>query len=63
MGLQVNAGHGLDYSNVGAIAAIPELVELNIGHAIVCHAVLVGLWQAVNGMRAAMLAGRGCLAE
>ncbi len=58
LGLQVNAGHGLDYSNVVAIAAIPQLVELNIGHSIVARALFVGLWQAVNGMATAMCYGR-----
>jgi len=43
-GLKVNAGHGLHYSNVQAIAALPEIAELNIGHAIVAHAVFVG-WE------------------
>ncbi|AOU97578.1 pyridoxine 5'-phosphate synthase [Acidihalobacter yilgarnensis] len=57
-GIQVNAGHGLDYDNVDAIAAIPELVELNIGHAIVCRALFVGLEQATHEMKALMLAAR-----
>jgi pyridoxine 5-phosphate synthase len=52
--LQVNAGHGLDYDNVGPVAAIPELFELNIGHSIVSRAVFVGLTQAVREMRVAM---------
>ncbi len=51
LGLQVNAGHGLDYANVAEVAAIPELVELNIGHAIVARAIFVGLGQAVSDMR------------
>jgi len=50
-GLVVNAGHGLHYENVQAIAAIPELHELNIGHSIVAHAVVVGLEQAVKQMK------------
>lgn len=50
-GLMVNAGHGLHYENVQAIAAIPELHELNIGHSIVAHAVVVGLEQAVQQMK------------
>ena len=51
-GLIVNAGHGLNYHNVEAIAAIPGMNELNIGHAIVARAVFVGLKQAVSEMRA-----------
>lgn len=50
-GLIVNAGHGLHYHNVEAIAAIPCMNELNIGHAIVARAVFVGLAQAVKEMR------------
>ncbi|MCY0965937.1 pyridoxine 5'-phosphate synthase [Parathalassolituus penaei] len=51
-GLVVNAGHGLHYHNVEAIAAIPQMHELNIGHAIVAHALFVGFEQAVREMRA-----------
>jgi pyridoxine 5-phosphate synthase len=58
LGLEVAAGHGLHYRNVGPIAAIPEIVELNIGHAIVAHAVLVGMERAVREMKAAMEKGR-----
>jgi pyridoxine 5-phosphate synthase len=50
LGLHVAAGHGLDYTNVRAIAAIPGVEELNIGHAIVARAVLVGLDRAVRDM-------------
>jgi pyridoxine 5-phosphate synthase len=50
LGLGVHAGHGLTYSNVHAIAAIQELEELNIGHAIVSRAVLVGMERAVREM-------------
>jgi len=50
-GLYVNAGHGLDYHNVQAIAAITEIRELNIGHAIVAHAVMVGFAAAVREMK------------
>lgn len=50
-GLIVNAGHGLNYHNVEAIAAIPSMNELNIGHAIVARAVFVGFKQAVKEMR------------
>jgi pyridoxine 5-phosphate synthase len=59
LGLAVHAGHGLTLENVGPIAAIPECEELNIGHAIVSHAVFVGLDAAVRAMRAAMHAARG----
>jgi len=58
-GLEVHAGHGLNYHNVAPIAAIPEIVELNIGHAIVARALFVGLTAAVREMRALMLAARG----
>jgi pyridoxine 5-phosphate synthase len=58
LGLTVNAGHGLNYHNVELIAAIPEIVELNIGHAIVARAVFVGLPQAVRDMKDLMRAAR-----
>lgn len=51
-GLRVNAGHGLNYENVGPIAAIADVRELNIGHAIVARAVFVGISQAVSEMKA-----------
>jgi pyridoxine 5-phosphate synthase len=54
IGLQVNAGHGLHYTNVQPIVAIPQLLELNIGHAIVARALFVGLEQAVHEMRVLM---------
>ncbi|MGI2257789.1 pyridoxine 5'-phosphate synthase [Shewanella sp. GXUN23E] len=57
-GLVVNAGHGLHYHNVKAIAAIPELYELNIGHAIVARAAIDGMEKAVRDMKALMLEGR-----
>lgn len=57
-GLRVNAGHGLHYTNVQSIAAIPEIAELNIGHAIVAHAVFVGWQNAVREMKAIMLSAR-----
>ncbi|PLY48260.1 pyridoxine 5'-phosphate synthase [Janthinobacterium sp. ROICE36] len=57
-GLKVNAGHGLHYTNVQAIAAIPDITELNIGHAIVAHAVFVGWENAVREMKATMVAAR-----
>lgn len=58
MGLQVNAGHGLNYHNVKAIAAIPGVRELNIGHAIVARAVFVGLTEAVREMKRLMFEAR-----
>jgi len=58
LGLQVNAGHGLHYFNVQAVAAIPHIVELNIGHAIVARAVIDGLDSAVRDMKRLMLAAR-----
>jgi pyridoxine 5-phosphate synthase len=58
VGLVVNAGHGLHYHNVTPIAAIPEIVELNIGHAIVARALSVGLAAAVREMKALMLRAR-----
>ena len=58
LGLTVNAGHGLHYHNVGPIAAIPEIVELNIGHAIIARAVFDGLARAVRDMKDLMLAAR-----
>ena len=57
-GLQVNAGHGLHYHNVQLIAAIPQIVELNIGHAIVARAVFTGLQAAVVEMKRLMIASR-----
>lgn len=57
-GLQVNAGHGLNYHNVQKIAAIPGISELNIGHAIVAHALFVGFFEAVRAMKALMREAR-----
>jgi pyridoxine 5-phosphate synthase len=57
-GLKVNAGHGLHYSNVQAIAALEDIGELNIGHAIVAHAVFAGFENAVREMKAIMVASR-----
>jgi pyridoxine 5-phosphate synthase len=54
----VNAGHGLHYTNVQAIAEIPDIAELNIGHAIVAHAVFVGWENAVREMKAIMIQSR-----
>ncbi len=58
LGLQVNAGHGLDYHNVEAIAALDGVAELNIGHAIVGHALFVGLGPAVAEMKRIMRQAR-----
>jgi pyridoxine 5-phosphate synthase len=58
LGLAVHAGHGLNLQNVGAVAAIPEIEELNIGHSIISRSVFVGLDQAVREMREAMRAAR-----
>jgi len=59
LGLRVAAGHGLTVANVGAVAAIAEVEELNIGHALVADAVMIGLADAVRTMREAMDRGRG----
>ncbi|MGH8781480.1 pyridoxine 5'-phosphate synthase [Paraburkholderia sp.] len=58
LGLKVNAGHGLHYTNVQTIAAIDGIVELNIGHAIVAHAIFAGWDNAVREMKAIMVAAR-----
>jgi pyridoxine 5-phosphate synthase len=58
LGLEVHAGHGLNYQNVAPIAAIAEIVELNIGHAIIARALFDGLASAVREMKALMLAAR-----
>jgi pyridoxine 5-phosphate synthase len=58
LGLIINAGHGLHYKNVAAIAKIPEIVELNIGHAIVSRAVFDGLAMAVSEMKRQMTEAR-----
>jgi len=50
IGLQINAGHGLHYQNVQAVVQIPQIIELNIGHAIVARALFVGLGNAVSEM-------------
>lgn len=59
-GLIVNAGHGLHYHNTEAIAALPGINELNIGHAIIARAVLTGLDEAVRSMRALIDRASGC---
>jgi len=58
LGLQVNAGHGLNYHNVSKIAEISQLVELNIGHAIVARSVFSGFQTAVKDMKQLMLDAR-----
>lgn len=64
IGLEVHAGHGLAFDTVGPIAAIPEVVELNIGHFLVGEAVFVGLGAAIGEMRRQMDAARaGDLAQ
>jgi pyridoxine 5-phosphate synthase len=57
-GLIVNAGHGLHYENVGPVAAIQQIVELNIGHAIIARAVFDGLEHAVSEMKRLMMEAR-----
>src|SRR5512138_509308 len=57
-GLAVHAGHGLTARNVGPVAAIPEIEELNIGHSIVSRAIFIGLAESVREVRKAMDAGR-----
>lgn len=57
-GLIVNAGHGLNYQNVGAIACIPQINELNIGHGIIARAIFVGLINAVVEMKRLMVEAR-----
>ena len=58
LGLTVHAGHGLHYHNVQPVAALPEIVELNIGHAIIARAVFHGLAAAVSEMKHLMMAAR-----
>jgi len=58
LGLNVHAGHGLDYRNIGPIAVLEEIEEFNIGHAIIARAVLVGLERAVEEMIQAILEAR-----
>ena len=59
IGLAVHAGHGLTVTNVGPVAAIHEIEELNIGHSVVSRAVFIGIAEAVKELRAAMDAARG----
>lgn len=59
LGLEVHAGHGLSYDNVAPIAALPEVVELNIGHFLIGEAIFLGLDPAIQEMRRVMDAARG----
>jgi len=58
LGLRVHAGHGLNYQNVAAIAAVPEILELNIGHGLVARALFTGLEEAVREMKRLMREAR-----
>ena len=58
LGLECHAGHGLDYETARLIAALPQIVELNIGHFLIGEAIFVGLTEAVKAMRMAMTEGR-----
>jgi pyridoxine 5-phosphate synthase len=58
LGLEIHAGHGLTEENVGPVAGIPQIVELNIGHALIGAAIFVGLGNAIRAMRDAMERGR-----
>jgi pyridoxine 5-phosphate synthase len=57
-GLEVHAGHGLDYATAETIAALPDIMELNIGYYMIGEALFVGLAETVRSMRAAMDRGR-----
>jgi len=57
-GLEVHAGHGLDYATAEKIAGLPEIMELNIGYYMIGEALFVGLAETVRRMRAAMDRGR-----
>jgi pyridoxine 5-phosphate synthase len=59
LGLEVHAGHGLTYDNVAPVAAIPEIMELNIGHFLIGEAVYIGLESAIDEMRRRMDLARG----
>jgi pyridoxine 5-phosphate synthase len=58
LGLECHAGHGLTYGNVGAVAALPEIAELNIGHFLIGEALLVGLGASVKHMQSLIAAAR-----
>jgi pyridoxine 5-phosphate synthase len=61
IGLAVHAGHGLTVANVGPVARIPEIEELNIGHSIISRAIFIGLVEAIREMRVAMDAARSSI--
>ncbi|HVL20543.1 MAG TPA: pyridoxine 5'-phosphate synthase, partial [Amaricoccus sp.] len=61
LGLEIHAGHGLTFDTARVVAAIPQVVELNIGHFLICEAVFMGLDEAVRAMRRAMDEGRAGL--
>ncbi|KAB1076034.1 pyridoxine 5'-phosphate synthase [Methylobacterium planeticum] len=63
IGLEIHAGHGLTLESVGPVARLPQIVELNIGHALIGEAIFVGLPQAVRDMRSAMDAARAGSAD
>jgi pyridoxine 5-phosphate synthase len=63
IGLEIHAGHGLTFDSVRPVAAIPQIVELNIGHFIVGEALFMGFGEAIRGMRAAMDEARAQVAE
>jgi pyridoxine 5-phosphate synthase len=58
LGLEVHAGHGLDYASAETISGLPDVVELNIGHYLVGEAIFTGLTETIRNMRAAMERGR-----
>jgi pyridoxine 5-phosphate synthase len=58
LGMEVHAGHGLNYENVAPIAAIPEIIELNIGHFLIGEAIFVGLKEAIQKMKVVILRER-----
>lgn len=60
-GLEVHAGHGLDYATAETVASLPQIVELNIGHFMMGEAIFTGLTQTIRDMRAAMDRGRKVL--
>jgi pyridoxine 5-phosphate synthase len=62
LGLEVHAGHGLDYATAETIAALPQIVELNIGHAMIGEAIFSGLGTVVSAMRQAIARGRARVA-
>lgn len=59
LGIECHAGHGLDYGTARQVAALPQVVELNIGHFLISEAIFVGLGTAIGKMRSAMAEGRG----